>query len=227
MWYDWTYLLILPGLIVALWAEWRVKSAYSKYSKVPTASGRPAYEVVGDMLSRAGCASVAIGRTQGTLTDHYDPRSDTLSLSEGVYASSSVAALGIAAHEAGHALQKHEDYAPLALRSASVQAVNIGSKLSIPIFIVGLIASWSPLMYAGIALFTLVVLFSLVTLPVEFNASRRAIAMLTDGGAITQEEEKGVRAVLSAAAMTYVASALSAILQLLRLVVLAGNRRRD
>ncbi|HHX22088.1 MAG TPA: zinc metallopeptidase, partial [Clostridiales bacterium] len=164
---------------------------------------------------------------QGTLTDHYDPRNQTLKLSEGVYNSSSVAALGIAAHEAGHAMQDKEGYALLGLRSAIVPAVNIGSKLSFPIFIVGLIMSFRPLTLIGIALFALTVLFTLITLPVEFDASRRAIAMLNASGLIAKDEEKGVRKVLNAAAMTYVAAAVGAILQLLRLILISRSRSRD
>jgi Zn-dependent membrane protease YugP len=224
--YDWTIILLIPGLILSLWAQSRVKSAYSKYSKVFTQRGLPAQDVAGMMLDSQGAGNVTVTSTQGTLTDHFDPATDTLRLSQGVYGSSSVAAVGIAAHEAGHALQKQQHYPFLALRTWAVPAVNIGSHLAWPIFFVGMIASWRPLMTAGIALFCLVVLFSLVTLPVEFDASRRANLMLAGSGYFTQEELDGVRKVLNAAALTYVASFLSALMQLLRLILLAQRRRR-
>ena len=167
-----------------------------------------------------------IGRVSGELTDHYNPADETLKLSDGVYASSSIAALGIAAHEAGHAMQKHENYAPLRLRTAIVPAVNICSGLSTPLFFLGLLMSWEPLLTLGIILFAASTVFALVTLPVEFNASNRAVAMLTEGGYVSREEERGVRKVLNAAALTYVAAAVTSLLSLLRLVMIA-NRRRD
>lgn len=224
--FDPTYLWVLPGLLLGLWAQARVKSAYHKYSKVPTQRGQSAADAIRYLLNREGAEDVVIAETHGTLTDHYDPRSNTLRLSQGVHDSASVAALGIAAHEAGHALQKQENYPFLALRSMMVPMVNIGSHLAWPIFFLGIIASWDPLMYAGIILFALAVLFSLITLPVEFNASKRAMQMLTSSGYLTRTEEEGARKVLNAAAMTYVASFIAAALQLLRLVALA-NRRRD
>ena len=225
MYWDSTILLLIPGLLLGLWAQARVKSAFEKYSKVPTQRGMSASQAVSRMLSQEGAGHVRIESTQGTLTDHFDPRTDTLRLSQGVYASSSVAALGIAAHEAGHALQKQENYPFLALRTMMVPVVNIGSQLAWPIFFLGIIVSWEPLQIAGIVLFALVVLFSLITLPVEFDASRRAMRMLVSTGYLTQSEEKGARAVLNAAAMTYVASFVSALMQLVRLVLIA--RRRD
>lgn len=222
--YDWTYLLIIPGLLLGLWAQYRVNSAYREYSKVSTRLGRPASEVVDELLRRNGNNAVRVGRIGGQLTDHYNPANETLNLSEGVYGSSSVAALGIAAHEAGHAMQKQEHYAPLALRTAVVPIVNIGSSASTPLFILGLIFSWRPLIYLGILLFSLSVIFSLITLPVEFDASRRAIRMLTEGGYVTEGERKGVQSVLSAAALTYVAAAVTSLLSLLRLLLIARNR---
>lgn len=227
MYWDWTYFLILPALLLSIYAQARVKGAYAKYQKVQTRGGLPAGEVAGDILRAAGNIGVAIEHTSGTLTDHYDPKTETLRLSDGVYGSSSVAALGIAAHEAGHAMQKYDDYAFLQMRTMVAPVVNIGSNLAFPIFLLGLIFSWRPIMVVGIALYTLVVIFTLVTLPVERDASRRAIVMLTQGGYITQDEEKGVRAVLGAAALTYVAAACTAILQLARLLLLASSRRRD
>jgi uncharacterized protein len=218
---------LIPGLLLGLWAQYRVKSTYAKYSKVRTLAGVPASQSVADMLRRENLGGVKIERTSGMLSDHYDPKSDTLRLSDGVFSSNSVAALGIAAHEAGHALQKMDDYPLLAIRSAVVPAVNIGSNLAWPVFLVGLIANWEPLEVAGIILFGLVVVFSLISLPIEFDASRRALKMLSDGGYVTEEERTGVKRVLSAAAMTYVATAIAAILQLLRLIMLANNRRKD
>ncbi len=225
--FDSTYLLVIAALVLALIAQGMVRSAYNKYAKVPTQRGMPAAQVASDILRQNGNDVVKVLPGQGTLTDHYDPRNQTLKLSEGVYNSSSVAALGIAAHEAGHAMQDKEGYALLGLRSAIVPAVNIGSKLSFPIFIVGLIMSFRPLTLIGIALFALTVLFTLITLPVEFDASRRAIAMLNASGLIAKDEEKGVRKVLNAAAMTYVAAAVGAILQLLRLILISRSRSRD
>lgn len=224
--YDWTYLLIIPGLILGLWAQHKVKSAYAEYSRISTRLGRTAASVVDDLLRRNGNNKVRIGRVSGELTDHYNPADETLKLSDGVYASSSIAALGIAAHEAGHAMQKHENYAPLMLRTAIVPAVNICSGLSTPLFFLGLLMSWEPLLTLGIILFAASTVFALVTLPVEFNASNRAVAMLTEGGYVSREEERGVRKVLNAAALTYVAAAVTSLLSLLRLVMIA-NRRRD
>lgn len=224
--WDWTYLLIIPGLILGLWAQSRVKGAYAEYSRIPTRLGRNAAEVVDDLLRRNGNNNVRIGRVNGQLTDHYNPGNETLNLSEGVYASSSIAALGIAAHEAGHAMQKYDGYAPLKLRTAIVPAVNICSALSTPLFFLGLLMTWETLTTLGIVFFAASTVFALVTLPVEFNASNRAVAMLVDGGYVTGEEERGVRRVLNAAALTYVAAAVTSLLSLLRLVLIA-NRRRD
>ncbi len=229
MFYDSTILLLIPALLLALLAQAGMKSAFSKYAKVPSQAGIPASQAALKMLYDQGNNEVSVARVQGRLTDHYDPRTQVLSLSEEVHDSTSIAALGIAAHEAGHAMQKKEGYAPLALRSMVVPTVNIGSMLSIPIFMLGLIMSWQPLVTAGIVLFGLTVAFSAITLPVEFNASRRAVAMLNRSGLITQEEERGVRKVLNAAAMTYVASAIGALLQLVRLILISrgGSSRRD
>lgn len=226
MYFDWTYLLIIPGLLLGMWAQHKVNSAYQEYSRVPCRVGQSASVVVNDLLHRNGNGNVRIGRVAGNLTDHYNPADNTLNLSEGVYGSNSIAALGIAAHEAGHAMQHHEGYAPLKLRSAIVPAVNICSGLSTPLFFLGLIMSWSPLTTIGIILFAASTVFALVTLPVEFNASSRAVDMLTDGGYITGDETRGVQKVLQAAALTYVASAVTSLLSLLRLITIA-NRRRD
>ncbi|MBQ8312379.1 MAG: zinc metallopeptidase [Clostridia bacterium] len=225
--FDWTYLLIIPGLLLGIWAQHKVSSAYNEYSRVGTRLGRPASEVVAELLRRNGNHAVSVGRVSGQLTDHYDPGREVLNLSEGVYGSGSVAALGIAAHEAGHAMQKLDGYAPLKLRTAAVPVVNIGSRASTPLFLLGLIFSWQPLVYIGIALFSLSVVFSLITLPVEFDASNRAIRMLTEGGYVTESERSGVKAVLNAAALTYVAAAVTSLLSLLRLVLIARSRDRD
>ena len=224
--YDWTMLLMLPGLLLGLWAQAKVRGAFEKYSKVRTQHGLTAENVVGELLARQGAGNIQITPVSGSLTDHFDPRDDTLRLSDGVYGSSSVAAIGIAAHEAGHALQKMENYPFLNMRTFLVPVVNIGSHLAWPIFFLGLIFSWEPLMTAGIVCFALVVLFSLITLPVEIDASRRAGVMLANSGYFTQDELTGVKKVLSAAALTYIASFLSALLQLLRLVLLSQRRRR-
>ncbi len=223
---DPTLLLLIPGLLLAFYAQYKVKSAYTKYSKVPLASQVTGAEAAQRILRQNGNDVVQVAQVQGQLTDNYNPKTEVLSLSEGVYQSASVAAVGIAAHEAGHAMQKKDDYAPLGLRTLVVPAVQIGSNLSVPIFILGLIMSFKPLQFAGIILFGLTVVFSLITLPVEFNASSRAVRMLQSSGIITtREEEKGVRAVLNAAALTYVAAAISAILQLVRLILLSRSSR--
>ena len=228
--FDSTFLLLIPAFLLALFAQTRVQSVYAKYAKVPAGRGIRASDAALKMLRDQGNEAVSLARVPGQLTDNYNPKSNVLSLSEGVYDSASLAALGIAAHEAGHAMQKREDYAALGLRTLLVPTANIGSMLSMPLFILGLVMSWQPLVTAGIVLFSLAVVFSLLTLPVEFNASRRAVAMLEGSGIITSpEERKGVKAVLNAAAMTYVAAAIGALLQLLRLILLArgGSRSRD
>ncbi len=223
--WDWTMILVIPGLLLGLWAQMRVSSAFRKYSAVHARSGMSAEDVARSMLNQAGCGNVSIRTVSGNLTDHYDPRNNTLRLSDGVYGSSSVAAIGIAAHECGHAMQQHEGYAPLVLRSALVPVVNLGSNLYFPIFLLGLLFSWEPLIYVGIACFALTLVFSLVTLPVEFNASGRALRVLDQQGYLSSEEMDGARAVLSAAAMTYVAAAISSLLQLVRLLIIARDRR--
>ena len=223
--FDWTVILMLPGLLLGIWAQSKVNNAYRTYSRVSTKSGVTASEAARRMLWQNGAGDVMIEQTGGHLTDHYDPRSNVLRLSSGVCHSGSIAALGIAAHEAGHAIQQAENYPFLKLRTWVAPVVNIGSSLSWPIFFLGLLFSWQPLMMLGIWLFAAVVLFTLITLPVEFDASRRALRMLSEGGYLTQQELGGAKQVLSAAALTYVASFVSAALQLLRLLTLA--RRRD
>ena len=226
--YDWTYILLIPALILSMWAQFRVSSTFNRFSKVRASSGMTATQMAEQLLHAEGVYDVSVERTRGNLTDHYDPKNMVLRLSDSTANSTSVAALGVAAHEAGHVLQHRDGYAPLMLRTAAVPVVNIGSNLSWPLFLVGLIFSWEPLLYAGIALFALAVLFALITLPVEFNASKRALAALETNGYLQPGEEmRGAKKVLSAAAMTYVASAFMAIMQLLRLLAIAGSRRDD
>lgn len=226
--YDWTYLLLIPALLLSLWAQFRVSSTFNRFSKVRASSGMTATQMAEQLLHAEGVYDVSVERTRGNLTDHYDPKNMVLRLSDSTANSTSVAALGVAAHEAGHVLQHRDGYAPLMLRTAAVPVVNIGSNLSWPLFLVGIIVSWEPLVYAGIALFALAVLFAIITLPVEFNASKRALAALEANGYLQPGEEmRGAKKVLSAAAMTYVASAFMAIMQLLRLLAIAGVRRDD
>lgn len=223
--YDWTMILVIPGLLLGLYAQFKVKSTFDRYSRVRTRSGLTAEQAARMLLSRGGSANVTISRVNGSLTDHYDPRSNTLRLSDSVYGSDSVAAVGVAAHECGHALQEHDGYGLLKLRSALVPVVNIGSSLYLPIFMAGLLFSWEPLQTVGILCFGLTLLFSLATLPVEINASKRALGMLD--GVLEAEELQGAKAVLSAAALTYLASVISSALQLLRLILISRSRNRD
>lgn len=223
--YDWTMILVIPGLLLGLYAQFKVKSTFDRYSRVRTKSGLTAEAAARMLLSRGGSTNVAISRVNGSLTDHYDPRSKTLRLSDSVYGSDSVAAVGVAAHECGHALQEHDGYGLLKLRTALVPVVNIGSSLYLPIFMAGLLFSWEPLQMVGILCFGLTLLFSLVTLPVEINASKRALGMLEV--VLDAEELQGAKAVLSAAALTYLASVISSALQLLRLILISRSRNRD
>jgi Zn-dependent membrane protease YugP len=225
--YDWTMILMIPGLLLGMWAQHRVRSSFEKYQRVQARGGQTAEEIARRLLDHAGCSQVDIQPTGGSLTDHYDPRSRHLKLSSTVYGSSSVAAIGVAAHECGHAMQHQEGYGPLKLRSALVPVVNLGSNLYFPIFLMGILFSWEPLLYAGIACFALTLVFALVTLPVEWNASKRAIAALQNGGYLYGDELDGASAVLNAAALTYVASAVSSLLQLLRLLLIARRNDRD
>ena len=223
--YDPSYLLLIPGLLLALYAQFRVSATYSRYRQVPSRVRMTGAQMARAILDGNGCGDVDIECVRGSLTDHYDPENGVLRLSADVYNSSSIAALGVAAHEAGHAIQDAQDYKPMRIRAGLVPVANIGSSMAIPLFMLGLLMSWEPLTHIGIACFVFAVLFYLVTLPVEFNASSRAVAIL--GGYLPEDEVRGVKAVLSAAALTYVAAALQALLQLLRLVLLAGSRRRD
>ncbi len=225
--FDWTYLLLVIGMLLSLAASAKVKSTFAAYKRVRSASGLTGAMAAQKILYAAGITDVQITRVSGSLTDHYDPRNKTLALSDEVYGSTSLAAVGVAAHECGHAIQHDTGYAPLEFRSAIVPVANIGAQLSWPLFVAGLIFSIQPLLTLGIILFSLAVLFQLVTLPVEINASSRALNNLQSLGILGQNEIRGARKVLSAAALTYVAALASSILQLLRLVILAGGRRRD
>ena len=223
--YDPTYFLVIIGVIISLLASWGVKRTYAKYSKVRTSYGLTAHEVAERILWGAGIQDVSIERVAGDLTDHYSPNEKVLRLSYSVYDSTSVAAIGVAAHECGHAIQHAKGYAPIKVRNAIVPVVNIGQQLSIPLIMLGLVLSWTGLVNLGIILFAFVLIFQLVTLPVEFNASGRALCILRDNSFLVNDELKGAKAVLTAAALTYVAAVISSALQLLRLVLL--SRRRD
>jgi Zn-dependent membrane protease YugP len=222
------YLLFsLPALLLGFWAQIKVKGAIQKYSKIRSTTGYSGADVARRMLDSNGLNDVKIEETQGFLSDHYDPRSRTLRLSPQNFRGNSVAAAGIAAHEAGHALQDQDEYLPLKLRSAMVPGVQIGSWLGPVIFIIGLLLNSQNMAWVGIFLFGATALFALITLPVEFNASNRAKAWLSTSGMIYQEETKGVKSVLDAAALTYVAAAIQAISTLLYYVfLLTGSRRR-
>ena len=226
--FDPTYILVLIGAIICMVASAKVNSTYKKYSRVRSASGLTGAQAAEQVLRNAGIYDVRIEHISGELTDHYDPRDKVLRLSDSTYASPSVAAIGVAAHEAGHAVQHETGYLPLKIRSALVPAANIGSRLGIPIILLGVILGLNgTLVQIGIWVFALSVLFQLVTLPVEFNASGRAMDMSERYGILRTDEMGACKKVLSAAAMTYVAAAASSILQLLRLVLLFGNRDRD
>lgn len=217
------FIIMLPALLLGFWAQAKVKSAYAKYSRVPSAARMTGGQAARYLLDRAGLADIAIEPTPGNLTDHYDPRRRVLRLSQGVYGSDSLAALGIAAHETGHALQDQAGYAPMRFRAQLVPVANLGSSLLFPLLIVGFLFQSGFFIDLGIILFSAAVLFQLVTLPVEFNASSRAMALLENTGTLHTTELNGARRVLSAAAWTYVAATLAAVLQLVYLLTL----RRD
>ena len=228
---DWTYILVLIGAILCMATSAKVNSTYNKYSKVRSMTGMTGAQVAQKILQYNGIYDVQIEHVRGNLTDHYDPSKKVLRLSDSVYGSTSVAAIGVAAHECGHAVQHQVGYVPIKIRSALVPAANIGSKLGLPLILLGVIfgGAGSTLAQIGIWVFALAVLFQIVTLPVEFNASGRAIKMLDQYGILHHQEVGHVKKVLSAAALTYVAAAASAILQLLRLVLIfgGGRDRRD
>ena len=227
MFFDWTYILALAGLLLTMAAQAGVSSAFSRYNKVRSISGLTGETAAAAVLRALRVNGVTISHVEGSLTDHYDPRTSTLRLSDSTYRSPSVAAICVAAHECGHAQQHQKHYAPLQLRSTLVPAANFGSQAAWPVFLAGMFFSLRPLMTAGIVLFSLAVLFQLITLPVEFDASARAMKVLKSEQLIPADELDGARVVLRAAALTYVAALASSLLQLLRLVLLAGRRRRD
>ena len=228
--FDPTMIMVIPGIILTLWAQSRVSSAFKKFSRIRSRSGLTGAQVAREILDRNGLNNVGIEPVKGRLTDHYDPRSHVLRLSEGVYDSPSIAALGIAAHEAGHAVQHGVKYPALVLRTAVAPAAATGSQLGIWLFMIGLLipiftgANVVWLMDAGIILFSIAVVFTIITLPVEFDASKRALLVLEKGGYLNSEELPQARSVLNAAAWTYVAAAATAVLTLIRLVILRGAR---
>lgn len=223
--FDPTFILLIPAIILSIWAQFKVHSNFNRYTKVYSRSGLTGAQVAKILLNANGITDVGIERVAGNLTDHYHPTKKMLYLSESVYGNSSISAISVAAHEVGHAIQHHENYAPLKIRSMLVPAAQIGDYASWILLIAGLILSISPLVELGIVLFSFVVLFQIVTLPVEFNASSRALQQLAYYGILDSSEIPGGKKVLSAAAWTYVASAVMAILQLLRLMLIfAGNR---
>ncbi len=227
--YDIYYIiLVLPAVFFAMWAQSKVKGAYRKYSQVRIGASMTGYEAARRILDANGLRNVQIERVSGEMTDHYDPRTNVIRLSDGVYNQSSIAAVGIAAHEVGHAIQYAENYSPIKLRAAIIPISQIGSNLAFPMIILGLILPvFEILIPFGVLLFASVTVFQLITLPVEFNASSRAVEALERGGAVSQDEIGGVKKVLTAAALTYVAALAVSIANLLRILLIVGGRRRD
>ncbi len=225
--YDWTYFLVLIGAVISMIASSKVKSTYAKYGQVRSHSGMTATDAARRILDNAGLRHVRIERIAGDLTDHYSPKELVLRLSDTTINSTSIAAIGVAAHECGHAIQHAKQYAPLNIRNAIVPVVNIGSKLSWPMILIGLLLGFTGFLDLGIILFSFSLIFQLITLPVEFNASSRALQILDDSNMLYDDELRGAKKVLSAAAMTYVAAAISTLLSLLRLIILFGGRRRN
>ena len=228
--FDWTYLaLVLPCLILSLWASSNVNSTFRKYSKQYSLRRLTGAEAAQRVLSANGVRDVRIEHVSGNLTDHYDPKSNVIRLSDQVYSNTSTAAIGVACHEAGHAVQYAEGYAPIKLRAAIIPVTNIGSRMALPLILLGLLFSsfGDTVIYLGIGCFSLSLVFQLVTLPVEFNASRRALQAIESGNLLTEEEQKGARKTLTAAALTYVAATAVSLAQLVRLLALFGGRRRN
>ena len=228
--FDWTYLaLVLPCLILSLWASSNVNSTFRKYSKQYSLRRLTGAEAAQRVLSANGVRDVRIEHVSGNLTDHYDPKSNVIRLSDQVYSNTSTAAIGVACHEAGHAVQYAEGYAPIKLRAAIIPVTNIGSRMALPLILLGLLFSsfGDTLIYLGIGCFSLSLVFQLVTLPVEINASRRALQAIESGNLLTEEEQKGARKTLTAAALTYVAATAVSLAQLVRLLALFGGRRRN
>lgn len=225
--FDWTYFLVLIGAVLSMIASSKVKTTYAKYGRVASRNGLNATDAARTILDNAGLRHVRIERISGDLTDHYSPKELVLRLSDTTYNSRSIAAIGVAAHECGHAIQHAKQYAPLNIRNAIVPVVNLGSKLSWPMILIGLLLGFAGFLDFGILLFSLTLIFQLITLPVEFNASSRALRILSDSNMLYEDELSGAKKVLSAAAMTYVAAAIASLLSLLRLIILFGGRRRD
>lgn len=225
--YDPTIILVLLGAVLSMWASGRVQGTFQKYSRVRSRTGMTGAEAARRLLNSQGIYHVTVQPVKGQLTDHYDPRSKTVKLSEAVYNQTSVSAIGVAAHECGHAIQDNVSYAPLRLRGAFLPAANFGSRLSWPLILIGLISGATSFFQIGIWMFVLAVLFQLITLPVEFNASGRAVRLLGETGILQGQELDQSRKVLSAAALTYVAATAASVLQLLRLVLLFGGRRQN
>lgn len=225
----WYIILVIPAMIISIWAQYKVKSTFNKFSKVRNVRNVTGAYAAQAVLSYYGISDVRIERVGGKLTDHYDPKTKVIRLSEGVYDSTSVAAIGVACHEAGHAAQHAEGYAPIRIRNSIIPVCNIGSKLGIPIALIGLFLAADPVIYIGLALYAGIFIFHLVTLPVEFNASRRAISVIDSTDLLYDDEIGGAKKVLSAAAMTYVASMLVALASFLRIAlrILAMNNRRN
>ncbi len=222
IWFDWTWLLLIPGLIVTIIAQARVSSTYKKYAKIQSKSGVSGADFARTMLKQNNVSGITVNSVQGTMTDHFDPRTNAVNLSEKVYKDHSISSVAIAAHECGHVLQKEKKYGPMSVRTAIVPAVNICSKLAFPLIIIGIIfSSMTVLVEIGAWIYFGAVIFQLVTLPVEFNASKRALNNITASGVLTQEEQVGAKKVLSAAALTYVAALLASFLSFLRLLLIA------
>ena len=230
--FDWTYIvLVLPCLLLSLWASANVNSTFRKYSKQLSYRRITGAEAAQRVLSANGVRGVRIERVSGNLTDHFDPKTNVIRLSDSVYSSTSTAAIGVACHEAGHAVQYAQDYAPIKLRAAIIPITNFGSKIAMPLILIGILLSALgnvsyTFVYLGIAAFGLSLVFQLVTLPVEFNASRRAMQAIESANILSEEEQRGARKTLSAAAMTYVAATAVSLAQLLRLILIFGGRRR-
>jgi Zn-dependent membrane protease YugP len=224
-WYDPTYLLLIPALLFAFYAQSKVSGTFQRYLRVYASSGLTGAQVARRLLDSNGLYDVAVEQVGGHLTDHYDPRRKVLRLSPAVYSGTSVAALGVAAHETGHAVQHAQNYVPLGIRNNLFPVASIGSQMAFPLFVLGLFFQWDTLMLVGIWFFIAALAFQIVTLPVEFNASRRAIALLSSGGYITSSELPHAKAVLDAAALTYVSAVAMAASQLIRLLILRNSRR--
>ncbi len=223
--YNWYYFaFMIPGILITLWAQIKMKTTFAKYENVPTMQGLTGSQAAREILNRNNLQKVQVEQVRGELTDHYDPRDKKLRLSQATYGRATIGAVGVAAHECGHAVQDEVGYLPMRLRSALVPVTNLGSALSVPLIFIGLLFSLPQLINIGIVLFSLAVVFQLVTLPVELNASRRAVNTLNDSGMVTPEESKGVQKVLTAAALTYLAGLLTSMLQLMYYVTAFGRR---